>query len=223
MSEWLTSLLHPDLAGLTAGGVYLVLFTLVFVESGLLVGFFLPGDTVLFAAGLLSAHPDSPLSTPALAIGTGVAAVTGDAVGYWTGRRLGRPWVERRSGRMASHLPAAERFYERWGWAAVVVARFIPWVRTFTPVVAGLARMRYPAFLSANIVGALLWATGLVLLGHVAYSVPWVRYAAYAVAAVSIAASLAGTALAHRRGARADGRGGRGQRRPSSARPKAKR
>ena len=202
MADWLASLFHPDLAGLTAGGVYLVLFTLVFVESGLLVGFFLPGDTVLFAAGLLSAHPDSPLSLTVLAVGTGAAAVTGDAVGYWTGRRLGRPWVERRSGRMAAHLPAAERFYERWGWSAVVVARFIPWVRTFTPVVAGLARMRYPLFLSANVVGALLWATGLVLLGHVAYTVPWVRYAAYAVAAVSIAASLLGTVLAHRRARR---------------------
>jgi membrane-associated protein len=201
MAEWLTSLLHPDLAGLTAAGVYGVLFSLVFVESGLLVGFFLPGDTVLFAAGLLSAAPGSPLSLPVLAVGTALAAVAGDAVGYWTGRRLGRPWVERRSGRMASHLPAAERFYQRWGWSAVVVARFIPWVRTFTPVVAGLARMPYPAFLSANIVGALLWGTGLVLLGHVAHSVPWVRHAAYVVAAVSIALSLAGTVLAHRRAA----------------------
>jgi membrane-associated protein len=199
MAEWLTSLFHPDLAGLTAGGVYVVLFSLVFVESGLLVGFFLPGDTVLFAAGLLSAHPGSRLSILALAVGTGLAAVAGDAVGYWTGRRLGRPWVERRAGRLAAHLPAAERFYERWGWAAVVVARFIPWVRTFTPVVAGLARMRYPLFLSANVVGALLWGTGLVVLGHVAYSVPWVRYAAYVVAGVSIVGSLLGSALAHRR------------------------
>jgi len=201
MAEWLTSLLHPELAGLTAGSVYVLLFTLVFVESGLLVGFLLPGDTVLFAAGLLSATPGSPLSLPVLAVGTAVAAVTGDAVGYWSGRRLGRPWVERRSGRMASHLPAAERFYERWGWAAVVVARFVPWVRTFTPVVAGLARMSYPAFLSANVVGALLWGTGLVVLGHVAHSVPWVRHAAYAVAGVSIVLSLAGTVLAHRRAA----------------------
>jgi membrane-associated protein len=199
MADWLASLFHPDLAGLTAGGVYLVLFSLVLVESGLLVGFLLPGDTVLFAAGLLSARPGSPLSLAVLAVGTAAAAVAGDGIGYWTGRRLGRPWVERRSGQMAAHLPAAERFYERWGWAAVVVARFVPWVRTFTPVVAGLARMRYPLFLSANVVGALLWGSGLVVLGHVAYTVPWVRYAAYGVAAVSIVASLLGSALAHRR------------------------
>lgn len=199
MADWLTQLLHPDLATLSAGAAYAVLFTLVFVESGLLVGFLLPGDTVLFAAGLLSAHPDSPLSVAALAIGAGTCAVLGDAVGYWTGRRLGRPWVERRAGRAARHLPAAERFYDRWGMSAVVVARFIPWVRTFTPIVAGIARMRYGSFAVANVAGALLWATGLVLLGHVAYSVPWVRYAAYGVAGVSVLTFALGPLVARRR------------------------
>src|SRR3954469_12216913 len=96
MAEWLTSLVHPDLAGLTAGGVYLVLFTLVFVESGLLVGFFLPGDTVLFAAGLLSAEPRSGVALPLLAVGALVAAVAGDSMGYAFGRRLGRPWLVQR-------------------------------------------------------------------------------------------------------------------------------
>jgi membrane-associated protein len=198
VAHWLSSVLDPDLAHLTAGGVYAVLFGLIFVESGLLVGFFLPGDTVLFAAGLLSAQPGSPLSMWVLTIGVAVAAVAGDAVGYWSGRRFGRPWVERRAGRMARHLPAAERFYERWGWAAVVVARFIPWVRTFTPIVAGVARMSYPRFGSANAVGALLWAVGLVVLGHWAYSVPWLRYAAYVVAGVAVLSSVVGSVLGHR-------------------------
>jgi membrane-associated protein len=111
--------------------------------------------------------------------------------------------VERRAGRAARHLPAAERFYERWGWSAVVVARFIPWVRTFTPIVAGVSRMPYARFASANAVGALLWATGLVVLGHWAYSIPWLRHAAYVVAGVAVLASvvgtLAGPALARRR------------------------
>ena len=98
---------------------------------------------------------------------------------------------------MARHLPAAERFYERWGWAAVVVARFIPWVRTFTPIVAGVARMSYPRFGSANAVGALLWAVGLVVLGHWAYSVPWLRYAAYVVAGVAVLSSVVGSVLGH--------------------------
>ncbi len=195
-ADWLAQLLNPDLATLTAGGVYAVLFTMIFVESGLLVGFFLPGDTVLFAAGLLSARPGSPLSLPVLAAGAALAAVAGDAVGYWSGRRLGRPWVLRRAGRLARHLPRAEAFYARWGWSAVVAARFIPWVRTFTPIVAGTAQMPYRRFLTANLVGAVLWGSGLIGLGHLAHSVPWVRYAAYTVAGVSIAASVLGPTLA---------------------------
>jgi len=199
VADWLSGLVNPDLAALTTGSVYLVLFALVFVESGLFVGFFLPGDTVLFAAGLLAARAGSGLSLPVLALGTAVAAVAGDAVGYWTGRRLGRPWVERRAGRAAHHLPRAEAFYARWGVSAVVIARFIPWVRTFTPIVAGMARMPYPRFLAANVVGALLWGSGLIVLGYVAHTVPWVRYAAYAVAGVSVLASLVGPVLARRR------------------------
>ena len=202
MADWLSQLIDPDLAAMTTGGVYVVLFALVFVESGLLVGFFLPGDTVLFAAGLLAAREGSGLSLPVLAVGTAVAAIAGDAVGYWTGRRLGRPWVERRAGRAARHLPRAEAFYQRWGVSAVVIARFIPWVRTFTPIVAGMARMPYPRFLAANVVGALLWGSGLITLGYVAYAVPWVRYAAYAVAGLSVAASVLGPVVARRRALR---------------------
>ncbi|WP_426564762.1 DedA family protein [Angustibacter sp. McL0619] len=199
MSEWLSALFHPDLAGYTAFGLYVVLFGLIFIETGLLVGFFLPGDTVLFTAGLLAAHPGSPLSLPALVVGVAAAAVLGDAVAYLCGRRLGRPWVERRAGRLARHLPQTEAFFERWGWSAVVVARFIPWLRTFTPIVAGTAAMPYPRFLGANVVGALLWGSGLVLTGYVAYSVPWVRYAAYAIALASILTSIIGPLVVRRR------------------------
>ena len=199
MPDWLSQLLDPDLASLTTGGVYLVLFALVFVESGLLVGFFLPGDTVLFAAGLLAAREGSGLSLPVLAIGVAIAAIAGDAVGYWTGRRLGRPWVERRAGRAARHLPRAEAFYQRWGVGAVVIARFIPWVRTFTPIVAGMAVMPYPRFLAANVLGALLWGSGLITLGYLAHSVPWLRYAAFAVAGLSVAASIVAPVVARRR------------------------
>jgi len=204
---WLNDLLHPDLADLTAGGVYVVLFSLVLVESGLLVGFLLPGDTVLFGAGLLAGRPGSSLSLPALAVGVAICAVAGDAVGYWTGRRLGRPWVERRAGRMAAHLPAAERFFERYGWGAVAAARFVPWLRTFTPIVAGTAAMPYARFLTANVVGALGWGSGLVVLGYVAASVPWLRHLAYVVAGVSVAlAVLVPVVAALRRRARARSR-----------------
>ena len=202
MPDWLSQLIDPDLASLTTGGVYLALFALVFVESGLLVGFFLPGDTVLFAAGLLADREGSGLSLPVLAIGVAIAAIAGDAVGYWTGRRLGRPWVERRAGRAARHLPRAEAFYQRWGVGAVVIARFIPWVRTFTPIVAGMAAMPYPRFLAANVLGALLWGSGLITLGYLAHSVPWLLYAAFAVAGLSVAASVIAPVVARRRASR---------------------
>jgi len=188
LSEWFSHL--TDLADLSAGAVYLIVFGLVYVESGLLVGFFLPGDSVLFTAGLLAAEPGSPLRLDLLAIGVFVAAVAGDATGYWTGRRFGRPWLLRRAGRAAKHVAATERFYARYGWWAVVIARFIPWVRTFTPVVAGVARMDYRAFLSANLVGAGTWGSGLVLLGYVGHQVTWVKWAAYAVAGVAVLCSL---------------------------------
>jgi membrane-associated protein len=191
--------LHPDLTGLTAGATYTLVFGLVFVESGLVVGFLLPGDTVLFTAGLLAADPAHDLSVPVLAVGVAVCAVAGDVVGYWTGARLGRPWLERRGDRLGQALPRAEAFYARWGWSAVVVARFVPWLRTFTPILAGTARMPYAAFLTANLAGALVWGSGLVLLGYRAHATPWLRHAAYAVAAVAILGSVVGTVLLHRR------------------------
>jgi membrane-associated protein len=198
--------LHPDLSGLTAGAVYAIVLGLVFVESGLLIGFLLPGDTVLFAAGLLAADPATGVSLPVLAVGVAVSAVAGDTVGYATGHRLGRPWLERRAGRLGHALPRAEAFYARWGWSAVVASRFIPWVRTFTPILAGAAEMPYAAFIVANLVGALVWGSGLVGLGYVAHGTPWVRHVAYVVAAVAIAASLVGAVLARVRARRSDRR-----------------
>jgi membrane-associated protein len=185
--------LTPDLGALTAGAVYAVVFGFVFVESGLLVGFLLPGDTILFGAGLVSAEPSSGVDLRVLVAGAFAAAVAGDSVGYATGSRLGRVWLERRvaSGRFdVRHLERAERFYERYGWWAVVVARWIPWVRTFTPILAGTSRMGYARFVSANVVGALAWAVGLPVLGHLAASDPWVRGVSYAVAAAFVGASL---------------------------------
>ncbi|MCD5354179.1 DedA family protein [Kineosporia mesophila] len=184
---------------MTTTTVYLVVFALVFVESGLLVGFFLPGDSVLFAAGLLAAEPASDLNLGLLAGGTAVAAVAGDAVGYWTGRRFGRPWLLRRAGRNADRVHRAEAFYERWGPLAIIIARFIPWVRTFTPIIAGIGRMPYPKFLLANVLGALIWGSGMILLGYAAHNVPWVKWAAYVVAAVAITATVVTLVVDRRR------------------------
>jgi len=185
--------LSPDLDALTAGAVYAVVFGFVFVESGLLVGFFLPGDTILFGAGLVSAEPGSGVDLTVLVVGAFIAAVAGDSLGYATGSRLGRVWLERRikRGRLdARHLQRAEEFYRRYGWWAVVAARWIPWVRTFTPILAGTSRMGYPRFLSANVVGALAWAVGLPVLGHLAAGDDRLRTVSYGVAAIFVGASF---------------------------------
>jgi len=190
--------LTPDLDGLTAASVYAVVLTLVFVESGLLLGFFLPGDTVLFAAGLLSARPGSGVSLPVLATGVFLAAVAGDSVGYAFGSRLGRPWLVARArrGRLdARHLARAERFYARFGWLAVVAARWVPWVRTFMPVLAGTARMPYARFVSANVVGALTWGVALVVVGHLSAANDTLRATSYVVAACFVVGSFILAAL----------------------------
>ncbi len=172
----------PDLETLSALALYGFVGALVFVESGLLIGFFLPGDTVLFAAGLYAADPRSGASVAVLATVVLVAAVTGDAVGYWFGRRTG-PALLRREGRVLNraNLDKAQRFYDRYGVLAIVAARWIPWVRVFAPVLAGVAGMPYGRFLVANVVGAVTWGVGLVVLGYYAASVPGLRSSAIAV------------------------------------------
>jgi membrane-associated protein len=196
----------PDLTELSTVAVYAFLFALVFAESGILLGFFLPGDTVLFAAGLLSGDPDTHLSLPLLIVVVLVAAVAGDAVGYWLGARAGLPLLEGRNGRVlnAANLARAERFYERYGVLAVVIARWIPWVRTFTPVLAGVAGMPYRRFLPANVIGAVCWGAGLLTLGHLAASTPALKHSAVAVAVgvvvASVVAGLVRVGLERRRG-----------------------
>lgn len=183
----LASGLEPtlDLGGLSTGVVYLLVFGFIFIESGILVGFFLPGDSLLFGAGLLAASPSSGVQLHVLVAGVTTAAILGDAGGFWTGRRMGRSRLAAKP-RAAAQIARAEKFYEKYGTSAVVLARWFPWIRTATPVVAGLAGMPYKRFLVANVAGALTWAAGLVLLGYYAYEVPWLRTTAIAVAAASI-------------------------------------
>jgi membrane-associated protein len=181
--------LTPDLDTVGVTALYAIVFGFIFVESGILVGFFLPGDSILFGAGLVAATPDSGVSIIALVVGVLTSAVAGDAVGYTTGRRLGRPFLTHRP-RYARHVERTERFYAKYGALAVVVARWIPWVRTLTPIVAGVAGMRYPRFLVANVAGALTWGVGMVLLGYYAYAIEWLRVAAYVTAGCFITGSL---------------------------------
>ena len=147
---------------------YVGLAAIIFAESGLFFGFFLPGDTLLITAGVLSSARPDIFSIWIVIFVCFIAAVTGDAVGYTFGRRVGGRLYERPDSRWfkRSHLVAAEEFYERHGGKTIVMARFLPFVRTFAPIVAGTARMRYPRFAVFNFTGAFLWAVGLPLAGY---------------------------------------------------------
>jgi membrane-associated protein len=144
------------------------IFGVIFAESGLLIGFFLPGDTLLFTAGFLVQANILPVSIEFLALGVFLAAVLGDSVGYTFGRRVGRKLFERPNSRFfkKEHLNAAEKFYEKYGGITIVIARFWPTVRTFAPIVAGASKMKYQTFLMYNIIGALIWAVGISCLGY---------------------------------------------------------
>jgi membrane-associated protein len=178
---------------------YLVIGIIIFVETGLLIGFFLPGDSLLFSAGLVvSAREDINIVFLILVIF--MAAFVGDQVGYVIGRKLGRPYLERKnSPRMQKMLARSERFYERYGWWSVVIARYIPWVRTFVPPIAGTVRMNYYKFLSANALGAFLWGVGITLAGFYSGSISWVKDISYFLAAFFITGSIVSALINYRR------------------------
>ena len=182
--------------------IYLVVGAIVFIETGILFGFFLPGDSILFSAGLVAAaHGD--VNIVILVSVIFIAAFLGDQVGFVLGRLVGRPYLDKHdSPRMKSMIARSERFYEQTGWWAVVAARFFPWIRTFVPPIAGASKMNYYKFLSANVLGALLWGVGITLAGYYAATLPWVKTWSYAIAAFFICASLVSALvnyLRHRR------------------------
>ena len=169
---------------------YVVIGAIVFIETGLLFGFFLPGDSILFSAGLVAAAHGN-INIVLLVTVILAAAFFGDQVGFVIGRVVGRPYLDKhQSPRMQKMIANSERFYERTGWWAVVAARFFPWIRTFVPPIAGASKMNYYKFLSANAVGAVLWGAGITLAGYYAASLPWVRTFSYAIAAFFITASI---------------------------------
>jgi membrane-associated protein len=170
--------------------LYLLIGAIVFVETGILLGFFLPGDSILFSAGLVAAA-HGEVNIVILVTVIFVAAFFGDQVGFVLGRTVGRPYLDKHKGpRIQKMIERSERFYERTGWWAVVAARFFPWIRTFVPPIAGASKMNYYKFLSANALGALLWGVGITLAGYYAATLPWVKNWSYAIAAFFITASL---------------------------------
>ncbi len=173
---------------------YLVVWGLVFAGTGLLVGAFTPfitGDSLVFAAGLVAASAGSGVNIWVMAAGVGVAAWLGDQVGYTLGRNFGRPYLDKRKGEwLQKAIKRSENFYERWGWWAIVIARFVPMVRALVPPIAGISKMNYYKFFSANLVGALAWGVGLTLAGYYAATIPAVKNASYLIAAGFITASI---------------------------------
>lgn len=163
--------MHFDLQEIIKAVGYFGLFAIVFAESGLFFGFFLPGDSLLFTAGFLASQGIFQL--PILLLMLPIGAITGDSVGYWTGERFGRRLFTREDSVWfhKKHLVTAHEFYEKHGGKAIVLARFLPAVRTFVPIVAGMAQMSYRKFLFWNVLGGLLWSLGLTTAGYVFGSV----------------------------------------------------
>ncbi|MBP9110924.1 MAG: VTT domain-containing protein [Pyrinomonadaceae bacterium] len=146
--------------------VYVGLFFIVFAETGLAIGFFLPGDSLLVVAGLFAAA--GKLNLAVLMVSLFVAAVVGDAVGYYSGKRIGPAIFNRPKSRFFNpkHLKNAHDFYEKHGGKTIIIARFVPIVRTFAPIVAGAADMSYRQFLTYNVVGGFAWVVSMLLAGY---------------------------------------------------------
>src|SRR5262249_27188422 len=157
--------------------LYVVLFAVIFCETGLVVTPFLPGDSLLFAVGALAASPNSTLSLPLLLVLMCVAAVLGDAVnysiGYWLGPKgfkYDNSWFFNKK-----HLLRTQHFYEKYGSKTIVLARFIPIIRTFAPFVAGIGQMQYRRFAIYNVAGGIVWVLAFTLAGYKFADQPWVK------------------------------------------------
>ena len=179
MIETLTGFLHQvyDVEGIIRWGGLTMLILIIFAETGLLIGFFLPGDSLLVTAGLLASPGQQLMNIGLLATVLPIAAIVGNSVGYYIGRATG-PRLFRRDDSLLfhrEHLYRAQAFYERHGGKTLILARFMPIVRTFVPVVAGMAKMEFGIFTFYNVVGGFLWILSMVFLGYFIGDIPWVR------------------------------------------------
>jgi len=200
--------LDPEVLISTFG--LLGILVIVFAESGLLIGFFLPGDSLLFTAGLLTAdgkYITWPLWLVCLLIT--LSAIAGDQVGYAFGRKVGPALFRRPNSKLfkQENLLKSHDFFEKYGARSVVLARFVPIVRTFTPIVAGVSRMNYRTFVIYNVIGAILWGTGVTVLGYFLGQIPFVKanielilIAIVGLSVVPIVVELLRARLAARRG-----------------------
>jgi membrane-associated protein len=185
----ITDILRPEWWFEKAGAAALPVVTaIIFAESGLLFGFFLPGDSLLFFTGFLTssaAQNEAPFNEfathlpalPAVLVCLATAAIIGDQVGYVFGRKVGPALFNRPNSRLfkQENVGKAHVFFEKHGAKSIVLARFVPIVRTFTPIVAGIGEMRYRTFVTYNVLGGLLWAVGITLLGHFLGEIEFIR------------------------------------------------
>lgn len=183
-----------DPEAIASAGIWLIAF-IVFAESGLLIGFFLPGDTLLVAAGVLAAQGALPIEATIASIV--IMAILGDNVGYSIGKISGKRLFHKQEGLLfrQEYVERAQDFYEKHGGKAIILARFIPIVRTFAPMVAGIGKMNRAKFFAYNIIGALIWGVGVTLLGYfVGSKIPkigdYLEYALMAVIILSFAPAL---------------------------------
>ena len=193
-SVLLASILDPQTL-IEKGGLALAA-AIIFAESGLLIGFFLPGDSLLFIIGFLTSRTtgtpriDYPL--PVVLVVLFLAAVAGDQIGYLFGTKVGPSLFKREDSRMfkQSHVIKAQAFFDRHGPKAIVLARFVPVVRTFTPILAGISKMKYRTFVMFNVIGGACWAIGVTLLGYFLGQVSWIKNNIDAAAILIVALSL---------------------------------
>lgn len=188
--------MHFDLTHILPTIGIIGIAAIVFAESGLLIGFFLPGDSLLFTAGFLASQGIFNIWT--LAIVSFIAAVLGDQVGYMFGQRVGKRIFHRKDSLLfhKDNIEKAQKFYEKHGKKTIILARFMPVVRTFAPIVAGVGDMHYPTFLTYNIIGGVLWAIGLTVAGYfLGKTIPDVDKYLLPIIAVIVVASVLPSAM----------------------------
>ncbi|MFT3852616.1 MAG: VTT domain-containing protein [Ilumatobacteraceae bacterium] len=179
---------------LRKGGL-VVLFVIVFAESGLLVGFFLPGDSLLFFAGFLASTAGGhvlPGGLPLVAVVAAVAAILGDQVGYLFGRRVGPSLFTRPQSRLfnPANVAKAQAFFDKHGSKTIILARFVPVVRTFAPILAGVGKMHYRTFVTFNVIGGILWGVGVTTLGYFLGKIEFIKNNLEVAAVIIVAISV---------------------------------
>ena len=188
--------------------IYLILFVIIFIETGLVVTPFLPGDSLLFVTGALAASGVLDIFT--LSILLSVAAIAGDSANYWIGKYCGLDRLQCRYPRIfkKEYFEMTSRFYEQYGGKTIVIARFVPYIRTFAPFIAGVGRMSYPRFLYFNVLGGIAWILAFLLSGYLFGGIPIVRehfdlvfWAIIAISLVAVVSILVGVVRFARAGA----------------------